>query len=454
MKKRFLAILTVVATVLVLVIPTATPVLAENPAGANSNDLILSLGGGPVMPENGDTVNYVINLANPINPSIGLITADAINISVAFYPPGSDGLPTAAPSYTSAAFNLVAGGGPVTLPVQNVTLALDPCVSVAIAKAILTATSLKLPENPLNVTIEKTLPLTVSNSSRTIVTITPSVVAGNLVNFTVTETNLCGVDLTNPYVVLSSIPALASLPLALTKTSSFYIAGDTNADAILNVGETWIWIVPGIIVNTNTTITVIGHGTDPMGNDITYPASPLERAIIIAVPTSEGLVFFTTSAGIIENMVNSTSSGVTPPYPPGMFGTNFPFGFFSFKITGLENGQSVDVTVTLPNGSITEYWKYGPTSGISADWYNFTFNTQTGATFAGNIMTLHFTDGQRGDSDLDADGDIEDPGGPAAALPSPAVPGVSQWGILALALLLGSAMVWMIRRRLIPGETN
>jgi hypothetical protein len=38
--------------------------------------------------------------------------------------------------------------------------------------------------------------------------------------------------------------------------------------------------------------------------------------------------------------------------------------------------------------------------------------TQTGAEFNGNIITLHFVDGQLGDDDLTANGTILDVGGP------------------------------------------
>ena len=38
--------------------------------------------------------------------------------------------------------------------------------------------------------------------------------------------------------------------------------------------------------------------------------------------------------------------------------------------------------------------------------------TGTGAVINGNVITLHFVDGERGDDDLLADGDIEDAGGP------------------------------------------
>ena len=49
-------------------------------------------------------------------------------------------------------------------------------------------------------------------------------------------------------------------------------------------------------------------------------------------------------------------------------------------------------------------------------------------------------------------GTIVDPGGPG--VPLVPVPGVSQWGIIALVVLLGAAMLWVIRRRLIRTETH
>lgn len=49
------------------------------------------------------------------------------------------------------------------------------------------------------------------------------------------------------------------------------------------------------------------------------------------------------------------------------------------------------------------------------------WNGTTGARINGNIVTLTFVDGQRGDSDLDdTNGIITDPGGPAVETVSPA----------------------------------
>jgi hypothetical protein len=41
------------------------------------------------------------------------------------------------------------------------------------------------------------------------------------------------------------------------------------------------------------------------------------------------------------------------------------------------------------------------------------FDGTTGAEIAGNLITLHFQDGARGDADVTADGVVTDPGAPA-----------------------------------------
>lgn len=93
----------------------------------------------------------------------------------------------------------------------------------------------------------------------------------------------------------------------------------------------------------------------------------------------------------------------------------FPFGFFDFSIDGLDPGEAVSITLILHNaGSIDKYYKYGPTPDNKLPhWYDFSFDGQTGAQINGNIITLHFVDGLRGDEDLTVNGSIKEPGGPA-----------------------------------------
>lgn len=93
----------------------------------------------------------------------------------------------------------------------------------------------------------------------------------------------------------------------------------------------------------------------------------------------------------------------------------FPAGFFDFRVDGLPPGGATTLTLLLPEGASTNsYWKFGPTrDNIHPHWYEFLFDGTTGAEIAGNVITLHFVDGLRGDSDLTVNGIITDPGAPA-----------------------------------------
>ena len=92
----------------------------------------------------------------------------------------------------------------------------------------------------------------------------------------------------------------------------------------------------------------------------------------------------------------------------------FPYGFFEFTIHGMNAGDAIDVKLYFPTGSTFDtYYKFGPTPGNNTDhWYEFLDDGQTGAKINGNVITLHFVDGKRGDDDLKADGIIMDVGGP------------------------------------------
>jgi len=84
------------------------------------------------------------------------------------------------------------------------------------------------------------------------------------VMLTITEKNTGEVDLTGPYVVLEP------LGLTLAKASSQFMSGDTDGDSDLDAGETWTWIIVDSGVDNEKTYTVVGHGTDVLGNDVTW----------------------------------------------------------------------------------------------------------------------------------------------------------------------------------------
>ena len=110
---------------------------------------------------------------------------------------------------------------------------------------------------------------------------------------------------------------------------------------------------------------------------------------------------------------------VTPPNG-GPSGIDFQNGFFGFTVNGLVAGAATTVTLYLHNGDTpTTYYKYGSTPLEPADhWYEFLYDGETGAEINGNVITLHFVDGKRGDDDLAENGTIVDDGGPGVAISS------------------------------------
>jgi hypothetical protein len=97
---------------------------------------------------------------------------------------------------------------------------------------------------------------------------------------------------------------------------------------------------------------------------------------------------------------------------------SFPFGFVAFDVVGLEPGSTISVTLYLPlEPDLGTYWRYSPTLDDPSDhWYGFDFDGTTGAEIVHEPdqtrITLHYVDGDRGDGDLVADGQVVDPGAP------------------------------------------
>jgi hypothetical protein len=99
-------------------------------------------------------------------------------------------------------------------------------------------------------------------------------------------------------------------------------------------------------------------------------------------------------------------------------GVEFPYGLFSFNLDSVGMGSATAITLHLPAGqTLHTYYKYGPSlDNFANHWYEFLYDGQTGAEINGNVVTLHFVDGMRGDDDLAADGVVTEVGAPAVAI--------------------------------------
>lgn len=90
---------------------------------------------------------------------------------------------------------------------------------------------------------------------------------------------------------------------------------------------------------------------------------------------------------------------------------DFPYGLLAFNISGMGNGETVDVTIVLPQNlsSTARYWNYGATSDIQTPhWYQIPIASNEGD----NAITIQLQDGGIGDNDLKANGIIISTGGP------------------------------------------
>lgn len=125
-----------------------------------------------------------------------------------------------------------------------------------------------------------------------------------------------------------------------------------------------------------------------------------------------------------------TISQTNPSPSNAPAGVTFPAGFVSFQVTGVTAGGPARVQLALASGiAVNSYWQFGPEpDNVSPHWYDFAFNGTTGAVINGNLITLHFVDGQRGDHDLTANGVIDDPGAPALTSAGPVTQGAPPSG--------------------------
>lgn len=193
---------------------------------------------------------------------------------------------------------------------------------------------------------------------------------------------------------------LHRLTLKPTAGDSHYITlvqADSDGDGILDVDERG------------------GPNGGDANNDGIADSQQANVASSLNAVTNE-YVTLVSSPGI--TLANLQASVVPPDVPAD---TQFPFGLFDFDLRGLTPGAAAQVTLTLPESTTSNtYYKFGPEAdNLAPHWYEFSFDGTTGAQVAGNTITLHFVDGQRGDADLTADGAIVDPGGPAFEQESP-----------------------------------
>jgi hypothetical protein len=143
-------------------------------------------------------------------------------------------------------------------------------------------------------------------------------------------------------------------------------------------------------------------------------SSPDDAAATVAAkgkPSDTALV--ETQAGVVTASISAgrfsrAASVEQPKQAPSDH--IYPVGFLAFNVNQLEPGQTITLTLLLPEGvSAGSFIKCAGPNGACAPY----------PASAGNVVALELTDGGAGDGDGLADGVIHDPGAPANSLTPP-----------------------------------
>ena len=160
-----------------------------------------------------------------------------------------------------------------------------------------------------------------------------------------------------------------------------------------------------------------GTVTDYDGNTDSTPDN--QQSNVASFHTYDGQDYVTLACPAGLELANVRAIENPAPNAPGApTPEDTPLGFFEFKIVGLGAGDTTTAMLYLPAGvSFGTYFKYGqiPDQTLS-HWYEFIYDNTTGAELGGDVITLHFVDGLRGDHDITANGTVMEPGGPGEPL--------------------------------------
>ena len=178
------------------------------------------------------------------------------------------------------------------------------------------------------------------------------------------------------------------------------------------------------------------------GNQDNYPLMEVQNYMVaqcVATATGTGTACFTSSHGIIVEL----TAMATPPRAPAVL----PHGMFSFNISCIDPGQTVTVTIELPERVPvgTEWWKYQ-----AGSWYWLPIGSDDGD----NIITVTLTDGVFPGDEDSVVGQITDDGGPGnpgavgwETYPVNKVRVLLPWIALLAAIMAGASLLVLRRRR-------
>lgn len=207
------------------------------------------------------------------------------------------------------------------------------------------------------------------------------------------------------------------------------------------------YLVPGKVTDVE-----VGDLDDDGDDDVVFGTEGGETIYALAkvenkneTTTGTGTVYFDSDPSTLENLTAVNELELPEEGKPNLV---FPHGFFSFNITGLEDGQTAIVTITFPENIPigAQYWKYGPNGSTNNPqperWYQIPIGDDDGD----RVITIQLTDGGIGDDDGNAtNGIIVDQGG--IGNPRARVPALTPIGLIALVGLLALVATSTILRK-------
>jgi hypothetical protein len=258
---------------------------------------------------------------------------------------------------------------------------------------------------------------------------------GGNVTLTITDRNNGDIPLTNPHVVLESVPTVTSTlgdstPITLDKTH-YYVSGDNNPNGVMDPNETWRWQVT-VFVGQPVTFTASGHGTMPNGVEVTPDGPqglPAERDTLELTSKPELRIFKFNDLdkdGVLDHgeWDDANNDGVLDS------GDGGGLEGWHFVVTHL--GIMVFEGDTGPDGWLIR--------AVDPGLYRVTETTQKGwqSTTPTSVLATVPDDGSATVEFGNRRERLEVP---------PAVPTMGQWGMIAMATLLAGSMIWVVRKR-------
>ena len=199
-----------------------------------------------------------------------------------------------------------------------------------------------------------------------------------------------------------------------------------------------------ISISRNGVIIAVGSSSDS-----SLSVFKLEDATVTTC-TDTGDAGFTVDQGGIANLEAVGEDELPEEGKPLL---DYVHGFFTFNITGVDDGTTVNITITFPEPvpEGTMYCKFGQTPNNTEPHY---YLIPIGSDDGDNVIWITITDGDTGDNDLTVNGVIIDDGGPGSP-PDPPIGGsilgnfvLQVYQIILLITLIIAASMFTLKRRI------